>query len=80
MKERYGMYRQYENPHTLENELKELIARRKELISTPIDDDNFNWDLLMDMDIRISELEDRINFAWQDDEYDSEYYDFHNEY
>lgn len=72
------MYRQYENPHTLENELKELIAERKELISTPTDDANFNWDLLKNMDIRISELEDRINFAWQD--YDSEYYDFHNEY
>ena len=72
------MDRMYENLHTLENEMKELIARRKELISTPINDVNFNWNLLKNIDIRISEIEDRINLAWQD--YDSEYYDFHNEY
>ena len=58
------MYRQYENPYKLEEQLKELQARRAA---------ETNLDVLISLDEEIAELKDRINFAWQDDEYDSEY-------
>lgn len=54
------MYRQYEDPYTLERRLAEL----KELRTKHPDDE--------DLACEIAELEDRINFAWQDDEYESE--------
>jgi hypothetical protein len=59
------MYRQYENPHTLEQQLAELEARY--VAETDLD-------ILMDLAQDIAELKDRINFAWQDDEYDG--YDY----
>lgn len=55
------MYRQYENPHTLEERLAELLAEQKK---RP-DDEDLAFD--------IHELKERINFAWQDDEYDCDY-------
>lgn len=58
------MYRQYEDPHELEYQLEELLARRAK---------ETDEDALIDLDIEIAELRDRINFAWQDDEYDSDY-------
>lgn len=58
------MYRQYENPYKLEEQLKELQARR----AAETDED-----VLIALDEEIAELKDRINFAWQDDEYDSDY-------
>lgn len=58
------MYRQYENPFKLEDQLEELLARRAK---------ETDEDALIDLDIEIAELRDRINFAWQDDEYDSDY-------
>lgn len=61
------MYRQYENPHTLEERLKKLQSRRAALILTPETEAE-----LMDLDIEIHELKERINFAWQDDEADCE--------
>ncbi|MBO5969945.1 MAG: hypothetical protein J6S14_15765 [Clostridia bacterium] len=62
-----SMYRQYENPHTLEARLKNLQARRAALTLSPETEVE-----LMDLDIEIHELKERINFAWQDDEADSE--------
>lgn len=56
------MYRSYENPYTLEEMLKEA---EKRLAENPGDED-----LATD----VAELRDRVNFAWQDDEYDSDYY------
>ena len=54
------MYRQYENPRELEKEL----AAEKERISQPgYEADEFDAE-------RIADLEERINFAWQDEEYD----------
>ena len=50
------MYRQYENPYTLEKRLAEL----KELRAYNPEDE--------DLAQEIAELEERINFAWQDDE------------
>lgn len=58
------MYRQYENPRTLEKRLEELKERRAQ--ST----DEYECEGL---DQDIAELEDRVNFAWQDEEYEEDY-------
>ncbi len=55
------MYRQYENPHTLEERLEEA---KKRLAENPYDEDYA---------LEVAELKERINFAWQDDEYDEDY-------
>jgi hypothetical protein len=55
------MYRQYENPHTLEERLEEA---KKRLAENPYDEDLAN---------DVAELKERVNFAWQDDEYDEDY-------
>ena len=55
------MYRQYENPRTLEERLEEAKCR---LAQNPNDEDLCN---------EVAELKERINFAWQDDEYDENY-------
>lgn len=60
------MYRQYENPYELEKQLEEL---KEELHKAYI----LGGDVyeLEDLEITIAELKERINFAWQDDEYDN---------
>ena len=58
------MYRSYENPTSLEARLVKLQERR---------DAEYDLDLLMELDEEIAELKQRINFAWQDDEYDADY-------
>lgn len=55
------MYRQYENPHTLEERLEEA---KKRLAENPYDED---------LVLEVAELKERVNFAWQDDEYDEDY-------
>lgn len=55
------MYRQYENPHTLEERLEEA---KKRLAENPYDED---------LVLEVEELKDRVNFAWQDDEYNEDY-------
>ena len=62
------MYRHYEDPYKLEKmleEAEESLQRRKE----EGDDD----DAIVDAYLWVEELKDRINFAWQDDEYDEMY-------
>ena len=54
------MYRQYENPYVLEKRLEELMKRR----AKTTDEHE-----LEGLDQDIAELKDRINFAWQDDEF-----------
>ena len=56
------MYRQYEDPYKLEDQLAEA---RKQLAENPE-----NENLALD----VHELEERVNFAWQDQEYESEEY------
>lgn len=56
------MYRNYENPYKLE----QMLAEAKEELERYTEDE--------ELAIYIHELEDRINFAWQDDEYDG--YDY----
>ena len=55
-----SIYRQYEDPYKLEKRLAELKELRKQ---NPNDED---------LAIEIHELEERINFAWQDDEYETD--------
>lgn len=59
------MYRQYENPYSLENQLEELEADYQKAINENADDET-----IMYLAEEIAELKDRINFAWQDDEYE----------
>lgn len=63
------MYRQYENPYTLEEQLKELQVAYDAALAEGADDD-----VLISLGEQIAELKDRINFAWQDDEEDG--YDY----
>ena len=59
------MYRQYENPRELEKQLKELRQEYDNAKSN-----NANEDTLISLAMDINELEERINFAWQDNEYE----------
>lgn len=59
------MYRQYENPYSLENQLEELKAEYQKAIEENADDET-----IISLAESIAELKDRINFAWQDDEFD----------
>ena len=60
------MHRQYENPRLLQAQLDNLIAEFDDIqTSGKVDDDTY-----IDYHERIAELKDRINFAWQDEEYD----------
>ena len=54
------MYRQYENPFSLEDELKKA---RKRLAEDP---ENIN------LALEVEELKDRIRFAWDDNEAEAE--------
>lgn len=58
-----AIYRQYEDPYKLEQELERL---KKLQVDDPYNDD---------IAIEIAELKDRINFAWQDDEAEMEGYE-----
>lgn len=54
------MYRQYEDPR----KLQEILDNEMERVNAPgYEMDEFDWE-------RIQDLKDRINFAWQDEEYD----------
>lgn len=59
------MNRQYEDPHKVEQMLDEA---QRELEIAKRDDDNI--DRIIDLHNWVEELKERINFAWQDDEYD----------
>lgn len=58
------MYRQCENPYMLEEKLTELKNKLREAYASGADDE------LEDLHLEIAELSDRVNFAWQDDEFD----------
>ncbi len=62
------MYRQHEDPRALEKRLKELKEEYKVLSEQSADEDT-----LVSMAMDIEELEERVNFAWQDEEHDEEY-------
>ena len=59
------MYRQYENPYKLEEQLKQRKVEYQMALA-----ENADEDILINIAEDISDLEERVNFAWQDDEYD----------
>ena len=61
------MYRQYENPYELNKYLCELEAEYQTLIESGVDADEEDF---IDLCCEIAAIKERINFAWQDDEYD----------
>lgn len=58
-----SIYRQYEDPYALEEELTSLLKEKEEFIHT-----EDNWQEYADLCESIHELKERVNFAWQDDE------------
>ena len=60
-----SIYRQHENPWKLEDQLAEAKALYRRAVEEGIDEN-----ALIDMSLEINELEERVNFAWQDDEYE----------
>lgn len=56
------MYRQYEDPYKLEKQLEDAKRRLTEAQEMGEETD-WLWE-------EVAELKDRVNFAWQDDEYD----------
>jgi hypothetical protein len=62
------MYRQYEDPVELQKQLDELRNEYRIAVENAVDEN-----ILVKLACYIAELEERVNFAWQDDEYDSEY-------
>lgn len=72
------MYRMYEDPYSLETELKSLKEYYNQLIEAAERKGCFavEWDIASDVCQEIAELKERINFAWQDDEADVYGYDY----
>ena len=58
------MYRRYEDPRKLEKQLAKLKRRYKQT------HDDYEKMYLAE---EIAELTDRVNFAWQDEEYEEDY-------
>lgn len=66
------MYRQYENPVTVQEMLEQ--AQRQYEQAKQADPNGENIDLLIDLANEVESLRERVNFAWQDEEYDENYY------
>lgn len=62
------MYRRYEDPYKLEQQLKELKEEYRKAL-----EENADEETIINFACDIAELEERINFAWQDEEYDENY-------
>lgn len=60
------MYRQYEDPYLIERQIESLEIAMQEAISLG------DEDMQISIAEELAELNDRLNFAWQDDEYDCE--------
>ena len=62
------MYRQYENPKELEQKLEDFREQYQNM-----KDAGYEPEDLVDIAIDIHELEERVNFAWQDEESEEDY-------
>ena len=60
------MYRQYENPYEIEKLIERAEIEMQEAIA--MNDEDVQISIAQEL----AELNDRLNYAWQDDEYDSE--------
>lgn len=65
------MYRQYEDPYEIQTMLNVARAEYNRELNSGADPDD-----LIDLVIWIGELEERLNFAWQDDEAEAFGYDY----
>lgn len=63
------MYRRYEDPWKLEDRLENAKKRLEQAKQEDPDNDDYIIDLVLE----VQELEERVNFAWQDQEYDDNY-------
>lgn len=63
------MYRQYENPA----KVTEMLEAAEEQLARVKAEDPENIDLIIDLAAEVESLKERLNFAWQDDEYDENY-------
>ena len=63
------MYRQYEDPWKLEDRLEEAQKR----LEQAKEEDPENIDRIIDLVNEVESLKERVNFAWQDQEYDENY-------
>ena len=70
------MYRQYENPYELNKYFCELEAEYQTLIEMGVDADEEDF---IDLYEEILDIKERINFAWQDEEYDEMNRDYADE-
>ncbi|MBR5948193.1 MAG: hypothetical protein IKZ82_06040 [Clostridia bacterium] len=59
------MYRAYEDPWKLQEQLEEEEQRQAQRVAEGGELDDFDYE-------RIADLKERINFAWQDQEYDED--------
>lgn len=62
------MYRQYENPRALEERLAEVRAEFDMRVAE-CDSQDERFDIIENYSQTIAELEERVNFAWQDEEF-----------
>ena len=62
------MYRQYENPRELEQRLQDVRVEYDERMAQA-DSQDERYELIEMYTERISDLEERVNFAWQDEEF-----------
>ena len=60
------MYRQYEDPYEIEKLIERAEIEMQEAIA--MNDEDAQISIAQES----AELNDRLNYAWQDDEYDSE--------
>lgn len=63
------MYRRYEDPWMLEDRLENAKKRLEQAKQ----EDPENIDLIIDLVNEVESLRERVNIAWQDQEYDENY-------
>lgn len=68
-KRKMAIYRNYENPRELEAQ-KAVLLQKIEM--DRIEAAQEGRDVNVDLQIELLELEERINFAWQDEEYEED--------
>lgn len=64
------MFRRYEDPHKVQEMLEKAERELERVKADGIED---NTDYYIDMVNEVESLKERVNFAWQDDEYDEMY-------
>lgn len=62
------MYRQYENPFKVQKMLEAALEEYEKAKQ----EDGEDWDRLIDLANEVESLRERVNFAWQDEEYDED--------